>query len=51
MEDSENNSTTTSLYLALGLVINHHVQKLVNNNYIPKIKAFVRNPISTISRQ
>jgi hypothetical protein len=51
MEDSEKNSTTTSLFLALGLVINPHVQKQVNDNYNPIIKAFVEKPISTISRQ
>jgi hypothetical protein len=51
MEDPERNSTTTSLFLALGLVIDHIAQEPVNDNYNPKIKGFIRNPFSTISRQ
>jgi hypothetical protein len=51
MEEPEQNSTTTSLFLDLGLVTDHIAQKLENDNHNSKIKEFFRNPISTISRQ
>lgn len=51
MEGPEQNRSTNPLFLALGQVIDHIAQKLVNNNYNPKIKEFIRNPFSTISRQ
>jgi uncharacterized protein YbjT (DUF2867 family) len=46
MENWEQNSKTAIVFGASGLVGNHLLQKLLNDNYYSKIKAFVRKPIN-----